>query len=415
MIHERDHPEAAAPARTAEESDLVRVWGACRRRWRTLLLAMLFVLLPSLVWVLMSPPLFEARLELLVKSARLESLRGRDPATETALQAELGTEIGVLRSRGVLERVAVESHLVEREAMGEPGDARLARAVRRLERELDIEALPKTNLISVRYADRDAHVAADVLLLLASSYLEKHMTLHRDPKAVGFFDAQVEELSQALQTATTRLDTFKGQHGITLLDIQKELNLRRVDELRTEVGRLDADVRSREEMVALLDGRRSKRPFESLEKEFLRQEAELIGARTRRDALRTAMTTLQAEQQALEAATSEYEDLTREVQSAQNKLAVYRTRMDEERIENLLDRERILEVAVVDPPSPPALPVDRHSAITLALGFCLASLTGIGAALLADRTTRQPADAKGSNEEIPGIALETPQPLPSSD
>jgi len=46
---------------------------AWRRQWRVGILAFLLVLLPTLVWIALAPPLYVASLELLVKPGRFES------------------------------------------------------------------------------------------------------------------------------------------------------------------------------------------------------------------------------------------------------------------------------------------------------------------------------------------------------
>src|SRR5262245_43639092 len=215
------------PQRTGSDLSMLRT--ACQREWRVGILAFLLVLLPTLVWIILAPPLYVARLELLVKPTRFES-SPRPAVAEVMLQAELGSEVGILQSRGVLEKVALESHLVDREEQGSP-EERLAHAVRRLEDELKIDQLPRTNVIAVRYADRDPKVAGRVLDTLASAYLEKRSSLYRNPRSVEFFDAQVTKFSEALRDARAALSRFKERHGISLLDVETEVNVRRSDEL----------------------------------------------------------------------------------------------------------------------------------------------------------------------------------------
>src|SRR5262249_11386946 len=194
----------------------------------------------------------------------------------------LGSEVGILQSRGVLEKVALESHLVDREEQGSP-EERLARAVRRLEDDLKIEQLPRTNVIAVRYTDRDAKLAGRVLDTLASAYLEKRSSLYRNPRSVEFFDAQVTKFSQGLKDARAELGRFKERHDISLLNVQKEVNLRRIDKLQAEVRQLEADVRSHTQMAALLDEKRARSPARSIEENFVREQADLVGVKARRD------------------------------------------------------------------------------------------------------------------------------------
>ena len=365
------------------ESDLSMLRRACQRRWRVAVLAALLVLLPWLVWIVLAPPLYVARLELLIKPGRFESQPGAAVA-DAMLEAELGSEIGVLQSRGVLEKVALESHLVDREEKGSP-EERLARAVSHLEDELKIEQVPRTTVIAVRYTDRDPNLAGRVLDSLASSYLEKRSTLYRNPRSVEFFDAQVAKFSEALGDARARLSEFKERRGISLLNVQKEVNLRRIDKLQAEVAQLDAELHGRSQVVALLDQKRSHSPSRTIEENFVREAADLASVKARHEELHGTLTRLQERQQVLEAATPQLERLERDVDIAEKNLALYRGRMEEERVEDALDRERILRVALVDPVVAPPLPVDRHVPVMVVMAFVAALLAGVGVAVIVDR------------------------------
>jgi len=356
---------------------------ACQRQWRVGILAFLLVLLPALVWIVLAPPRYVARLELLIKPSRFES-SPRPGVAEVMLEADIGSEVGILKSRGVLEKVALESHLVDREEQGSP-EQRLARAVRHLEDELEIEQVPRTNVIAVRYTARDPELAGRVLDTLASAYLEKRSSLYRNPRSVEFFDTQVTKFSEALRDARAALSQFTERRGISLLNVQKEVNLRRIDELHAEVERLEADVRSRSQVVALLDQKRARSPARSIEENFVREQADLVGVKARRDELRGTLARLQERQQVLEESTPQFERLERDVDSAEKNLALYRGRLEEERVEDALDRERILRVTLVDPAVAPPLPVDRHLPVMLVIAFVAALLTGVGAAVIVDR------------------------------
>jgi uncharacterized protein involved in exopolysaccharide biosynthesis len=305
----------------------------------------------------------------------------------------------------VLEKVALQSSLVDREELGSP-EERLARAVRHLEDELKIEQLPRTSVITVSYSDRDPKLAGKVLDTLASAYLEKRSSLYRNPRSVEFFDAQVTKFSEALQAARAKLNEFKERRGISLLNVQKEVNLRRIDDLQAEIGRLEAEVRGRSQAVTLLDEKRSHSPARSFEEDFVREAAAFVNVKARREELRGTLTRLQERQQLLEEATPQLERLERDVDIAEKNLALYRGRLEEERVEDALDRERILRVTLVDPAVAPPLPVDRHVPVMLVIAFVAALSAGVGAAVIADRHSHM--------EVNPEVAAPSPGTLASA-
>jgi uncharacterized protein involved in exopolysaccharide biosynthesis len=138
-------------------------------------------------------------------------------------------------------------------------------------------------------------------------------------------------------------------------------------------------------VVTLLDQKRSRSPARSIEESFVREQADLVGVKARRDELRGTLTRLQERQQVLEEATPQFERLERDVDIAEKNLALYRGRMEEERVEDALDRERILRVALVDPAVAPPLPVDRHVPVMLVIAFVAALSAGVGVAVIVDR------------------------------
>lgn len=99
------------------------------------------------------------------------------------------------------------------------------------------------------------------------------------------------------------------------------------------------------------------------------------------------------------------QDLVRTAKAEEDNYLLYLRKREEARIGDALDERRILNVAIVEPPVAPALPV--HSlAFFLALGLGLASTCSIGVAFAADYldpTIRTPDEALGLLE-VPVLA-----------
>jgi polysaccharide biosynthesis transport protein len=81
---------------------------------------------------------------------------------------------------------------------------------------------------------------------------------------------------------------------------------------------------------------------------------------------------------------AEQENLVREVKEAESNELLYKQKREEARIGDALDRQRIVNVAIAEAATVPALPVHAHWALTLLLGFLLACLVGPGVAFAAD-------------------------------
>lgn len=176
----------------------------------------LLVLAITIAYVAALPRIYMAEMKILVKRERLDSIVTSDPRAPASppsniSETELYSEVELLKSRDLLERVVLDTGLHR-----DPGQAAVSplakggvqRAVRLLRANLDIEPIRKTTLINVAYRARDPQLAARVLDRLATLYFEKHLAVHRPVGAHEFFTEQAARLQQELRAAETRLRAF---------------------------------------------------------------------------------------------------------------------------------------------------------------------------------------------------------------
>ena len=75
----------------------------------------------------------------------------------------------------------------------------MARAVRALANQIQVETPSKTNLIEVTYSSSDPALAYGVLNSLSNLYLEKHAAVHRPAGSYQFFAQQTQSYKAALR------------------------------------------------------------------------------------------------------------------------------------------------------------------------------------------------------------------------
>ena len=78
------------------------------------------------------------------------------------------------------------------------------------------------------------------------------------------------------------------------------------------------------------------------------------------------------------------QDLLREAKAAEDNYLLYRRREEEARISDALDKERIVNVALAEAPTVPALPSRPRPLFTLLVGTLLAGLVSVGLAFVSD-------------------------------
>ena len=248
----------AAPAPLAAkfgQSGRMRgLWDTLQRNRFAMILGFAAVFAPTLLWTLLSPPVYEAELRILVQRERAEaSVSGQSgPVSEQ----EVRSEIELLRSRELLAQVALRQAMVNAQA----GDAEIERAVRRLEQDLHLNALPGTNLIAVRYAGHNPKQAAELLNGLAALYMEKRSAIEGNGEALRFFEEQAGHQGDEIEQVQQAMAEFSSANQISLLQEQKAAALRRVEDIEVNLAGVNAEIQAGRRRLEQLGSQSVKLP-----------------------------------------------------------------------------------------------------------------------------------------------------------
>jgi len=222
-----------------------------RRRLATLIFLGIFV--GALLGALLLPRKYEAEMKILVNRERVDAVVTPDPGNvngpgivPAVSEEDLNSEVELIKSRDLLERVVVACGLVFENKPGwgqwiERADdyvrgtratpeTQLAKAVQNLEERLVVDPMKKTTLIRVAYSARDPHLAAQVLQTLAMMYQEKHASVHRPPGTFRFFDQETQRYREDLAGAEAALTDFDSRQGIVEVTAQKRLVLEQLSQ-----------------------------------------------------------------------------------------------------------------------------------------------------------------------------------------
>jgi len=156
-------PQAAAWQRDSLIGDL-GAWAAMlRRRWLVASATFALVVLSAVIMAAVWPWKYESVAKFLVRNARQDLVV--DPNDKTGAYREyvseetVNSEIELIRSRDILDRVAQQTQFDLAEPDANPRVAREA-AIGKLARGLNVSAIRKTNLIRVAFRSRDPEQAA---------------------------------------------------------------------------------------------------------------------------------------------------------------------------------------------------------------------------------------------------------------
>jgi len=424
------------------------------------------IFLGSVVAAFLLPKQYQAEMKILVKRERVDPVLTSDKTTiidsrSEVTEEQVQSEVELLRSRDLLESVAKESGLVSADTSRDSREqsVRIARAVRDLQKKLQVEPLKKTNLINVTYQATDPVLTARVLDSLSGLYLEKHLSVHRLPGAFDFFQKQTERYRNELAASEANLTRFDNDSGLVSPELEKEIALRKQSEFDAALRQTRADIAETTQRITTLEAqmtttsprittqeRTSDNPMllqqmkstlltlelkhtellskfapeyplvqevdEQIEQtraaiaaaeqspmheqttdrdqtyawlrdELAKDRTQLTALRARADALTPVVLAYQVKTRGLDEKGATQEDLVRSTKAAEQNYLLYLQKQEEARISDALDRNRIVNVAIAEAPTVPALPT--HSALfTLLLGGLLATCLSLASAYGAD-------------------------------
>ncbi|MBZ5693758.1 MAG: hypothetical protein LAN36_00205 [Acidobacteriia bacterium] len=227
------------------------------RHRRLVSLIFLGIFFGALLSVLILPKRYEAEMKILVNRDRVDaavtpdaSAAGLVAPVPAVSEEDLNSEVELLRSRDLLEKVVLASGLESNKQSlwqriaGHVGDAlrgtrstqetRLARSVQQLEDRMIVEPLKKTTLIRVAYSSSDPTLSARVLQTLATMYQEKHAAVHRPAGTFSFFDQQASRYRDELASAEAKLTDFDSRESVVAPEVQKQLVLEQLSRFQGE-------------------------------------------------------------------------------------------------------------------------------------------------------------------------------------
>lgn len=204
------------------------------------------------IGTLLTKPTYKATSQILVKTGRenvyVPTSGDLRPVINSDRQEQMSSEIEILKSRSLAGKVVASLGLtVFYKNPNDKGKGIMKRFFQKTEgqqsprekaivlfqRALEIEAVKKSSVIEVSFKHKDPQVAATVVNSLVSSYLDRHLEVHKSPKSYKFFKEQSEILQKKIQQSEKRLKALKKQHGLTSLDEERSLLLKQESDLHS--------------------------------------------------------------------------------------------------------------------------------------------------------------------------------------
>ncbi len=233
-----------------------------RKKW-LILLTLLTAGVAAAVFASLTPEMYESEMKILVRNMRVDSpLTAGDESVSELVevsQAEISSEIELLKSRDILTKVVDDLELAFPE---EPGkaltEADVERAITKLRKDLNISIVKKSNIIEIAYASKSPEKSAAVLELVSELYMAKHLRLHRPPGTYEFFKEQADQYEQDLQTSENSLSNFQQRQNVVAIKEQKEVTFSRLIDTRAKLKDLTGTINETAKKIITLEEQLNK-------------------------------------------------------------------------------------------------------------------------------------------------------------
>jgi succinoglycan biosynthesis transport protein ExoP len=190
-------------------------------------------------------PKYKADMKLLVSRERVDPIVTTAPTSTPQLQGlavtdeDLNSEVELLKGDDILSQVVLKAGIVP---AGTTNRVTIAKAVRKLQRKLDVSVITKTDLIGITYESPNPSQSQAVLTAIEQLYPAKQRGIHANNDQVSFFSQQVAQQAAALQDAQNKLTAFTQQTGVISADLQRDLTVRQIADTNAVRQQTDAEI-----------------------------------------------------------------------------------------------------------------------------------------------------------------------------
>lgn len=397
-------------------------------RWRRIALVAACVIAVTAVAVLYLPPRYRSEAKLLVRLGRESVVI--DPTARSGQFAmpiegrdkEIKSEVELLKSRKLVESI-VASLGADRILSTGPGQrnslnrlmdtivARLGakrffsitparrntpenvvKAITFVEEELAIEAVPDSNILSIRFDGRDPELARDLVARLIEVYLDERAEIYRERGDLKFFQDQLATARLEQAAVQRQIQELRDSSGVADTTQQRTTLLKRIDQIQQDI---DTDRAERVAQAASTSAVTNQVGSANA----IRQHQALIARDSVLDSMIQSLQAQKAEAIAnltrVNKVEVEMQKLQQEATLAATRVTQYADAYEQTRINREMGQQKLSNISIAEPPVLPLKPKAPSRALLAIAGLFLAVTLGLGSACVAeamDHTLRRADD-----------------------
>jgi uncharacterized protein involved in exopolysaccharide biosynthesis len=158
---------------------------------------------------------------------------------------------------------------------------------------------------------------------------------------------------------------------------------------REEIARAETYLKSLNSSMTASETKGTNTVYQNLQGAILSTQAEMQQADSRRAGLRSQLAQVSDRIEKISTSERTLRDLVRRRNEAESVYQNYLRKVEEARVSEDMNRNKITSIAVIEPASPPSLPGGPGRKLKLLLGFGFATLGGLGLAFAVDLASRR--------------------------
>lgn len=406
-----------------------------KQKRKILIVFIVMSILTAAMYFLKPKDNYNASARIMIKFGRefvAKSELGSERQTMFNPQSVIFTEIQLIKSPELISKL-VESVGPEKLY---PGISKIASAENRLRTasenllgELKVEVVPNTNMLDISFSHHNTELALQVVNLLLELMKEKHLQTFSG-NSTAFLEQQFNNYAQQLKQSESRWEVFKQKNSVFSIDEQRtalltqkssfESTLRatqtqiaelehRLALLRGAKGSAELTQETRARLIALQEKEQSllmkfnenSRTIQNVREEIeaakkglvvlseavkrdsiAKIEGELSVLRARADANMRQIAQLSGQLHSLDFRVKDAQEIRREIASQESNYQIYLRKLEEARISDDMDRQKMVALKIVDETTLSKAQPSRLRQNMLGAGILFAIFGGVGLAFL---------------------------------
>ena len=260
---------AAYPPTVSHVPSLWDYWPILLRHKWTILSAVVVALVMGTVIAFSTTPIYEAvgRIVINREGAETAGLKNSDAGASDSYDdymVAMDTQTHVLQSDAIAKLVISKLSLDSDAAFAGKGAAaassaadiephREAALVGKFHRSLQINSIPRTRLLEIRFSSPDPILAAKAVNSGIDTYIEQNYKTHLEAttRTSDWLTQQLSELQMKVQESQEKLVQYQKEHGILGIDEKENIITSKLDELNKQLTAAEGDRMQKESVYRL--------------------------------------------------------------------------------------------------------------------------------------------------------------------